>query len=135
MLSRELSLEMKDWPSPYHLHHQRCNIFSSVAGRKDGPILKIGAGGGILTRFLGEEGNQTFALVGSSRRASIIGERCRDLDMFTWLIRIFRILAWHQVQNNHSNWRSGICPRLFHGWFRNRSCKTDVVSGKGFVSA
>ena len=80
VLSKELALGMKDWPSTYHLHHQRCNVFRAIAEHISGPVLEIGAGCGVLTRFLGEEGHETFALEGSPRRASIIGERCRDLE-------------------------------------------------------
>ena len=79
-MSEELTLAMKDWPSTYHLHHQRCNLFRPLVGHLKGPILEIGAGCGVLTRFLGEQGHQVFALEGSVRRASIIGARCRDLD-------------------------------------------------------
>ncbi|MDJ0859071.1 MAG: rRNA adenine N-6-methyltransferase family protein, partial [Dinoroseobacter sp.] len=79
VLSEELSAGMKDWPSTYHLHHQRCNVFRSISEYISGPVLEIGAGCGVLTRYLGENGHETFALEGSPRRASIIGERCRDL--------------------------------------------------------
>ncbi len=80
VMSDELTAAMKDWPSTYHLHHQRCNLFRPVVRHLKGPILEIGAGCGVLTRFLGEQGHQVFALEGSARRASIIGERCRDLE-------------------------------------------------------
>lgn len=79
-MSDELALAMKDWPSTYHLHHQRCNLLRPLVGHLKGPILEIGAGCGVLTRFLGEQGHSVFALEGSARRASIIGARCRDLD-------------------------------------------------------
>ncbi len=80
VLSAELSRGMKDWPSVYHLHHQRCNVFRAITQHLDGPILEIGAGCGVLTRFLGEQGYPLYALEGSNRRATITGERCRDLE-------------------------------------------------------
>lgn len=79
VMSEDMTAAMKDWPSTYHLHHQRCNLLRPVAGLLRGPVLEIGAGCGALTRFLGELGCETLALEGSARRASIIGERCRDL--------------------------------------------------------
>ncbi|MEP6020163.1 MAG: rRNA adenine N-6-methyltransferase family protein [Paracoccaceae bacterium] len=79
VMSDELSAAMKDFPSTYHLHHQRCNLLRPISSDLKGPILEIGAGCGVLTRFLGEQGHQVFALEGSPRRASIIGARCRDL--------------------------------------------------------
>lgn len=80
VMSSELSEGMKDWPSTYHLHHQRCNVFRPIADCFTGPILEIGAGCGVLTRYLGELGHSVYALEGSQRRSSIIGERCRDLQ-------------------------------------------------------
>ncbi len=80
VMSSELSAGMKDWPSTYHLHHQRCNVFRAITHFLKGPVLEIGAGCGVLTRYLGEQGNPVYALEGSPRRSSIIGERCRDLD-------------------------------------------------------
>ncbi|SMX25184.1 class I SAM-dependent methyltransferase [Boseongicola aestuarii] len=79
VMSNDLTRAMKDWPSTYHLHHQRCNLFRPIDSLTIGPILEIGAGCGALTRFLGEKGETVVALEGSPRRASIIGERCRDL--------------------------------------------------------
>jgi len=79
VMSDELTAAMKDWPSTYHLHHQRCNLLRPITSDLKGPILEIGAGCGVLTRFLGEQGHRVIALEGSPRRASIIGARCRDL--------------------------------------------------------
>ncbi len=83
VMSDELAAGMKDWPSTYHLHHQRANLLRAVSDHLSGPILEIGAGCGLLTRFMGEEGHQVFALEGSGRRAATIGARCRDLDNVT----------------------------------------------------
>lgn len=80
VLSPELTAGMKDWPSTYHLHHQRANIFRAVADHLAGPVLEIGAGTGILSRYIGEEGHDLYALEGSTRRATITAERCRDLE-------------------------------------------------------
>lgn len=80
VMSSELSAGMKDWPSTYHLHPQRSNVFRALTHRLKGPILEIGAGCGALTRYLGELGTHVYALEGSPRRSSIIGERCKDLS-------------------------------------------------------
>jgi len=79
LMSPELAKGMKDWPSTYHLHHQRSNVFRGISHCLEGPILEIGAGCGALTRYLGEQGHNIIALEGSTRRASITAERCRDL--------------------------------------------------------
>ncbi len=78
VFSDELFFSIRDWPSYYHLHSHRCNIFRPIMENIRGPILEIGAGCGALTRFLGEHDLEVFALEGSKRRATIIGERCRD---------------------------------------------------------
>lgn len=96
VMSEDLQHAMRDWPSTYHLHHQRCNLFRPIAGMLKGPILEIGAGCGVLTRFLGEAGETVFALEGSARRAAIIGARCRDLPNVSVLNANFQDLKTEQ---------------------------------------
>lgn len=80
VMSEELHRSIKDWPSTYHLHHQRTNLLRSVKDRLEGPILEIGAGCGILTRYMAEQGFEVVAVEGSPRRAATIAARCRDLN-------------------------------------------------------
>ncbi|MEO9826700.1 MAG: class I SAM-dependent methyltransferase [Paracoccaceae bacterium] len=85
VMSEDMTRGMKNWPSTYHLHHQRCNLFRPIEEAIRGPVLEIGAGCGVLTRFLGEQGETVVALEGSPRRAAIVGERCRDLPQVSVL--------------------------------------------------
>ena len=78
--SEELLSSIKDWPTLYHLHHKRANLLRPLEDiLKGSTVLEIGCGCGAITRYLGELDCQVTALEGSSRRASITAERCRDL--------------------------------------------------------
>ncbi|MCG7285410.1 glycosyltransferase [Cellulomonas sp. ACRRI] len=77
--SRELEAGIRDWPSLYHLSHQRANLVRPLLGSLRGPVLEIGAGTGAITRALGEQGLEVVAVEGSPRRAAVCADRCRDL--------------------------------------------------------
>jgi 2-polyprenyl-3-methyl-5-hydroxy-6-metoxy-1,4-benzoquinol methylase len=83
VMSDELAEHCVDWPSRYHLSHERSNLLRPFSGRLKGRILEIGAGCGAITRFLGEEGGEVLALEGSARRAGIAASRVRDLPNVT----------------------------------------------------
>lgn len=78
--SRELETGIRDWPSRYHLSHQRANALRPFLPGLRGPVLEVGAGTGAITRVLGERGLDVVAVEGSARRARICADRCRDLD-------------------------------------------------------
>ncbi len=78
--SDELVREIRDWPSEYHLSPTRHNLLRGLHFSSQDRILEIGSGCGALTRFLGESGADVLALEGSSRRAGLTANRCRDLD-------------------------------------------------------
>ena len=78
--SRELETGIRDWPSRYHLSHQRANAVRPFLPTLRGPVLEVGAGTGAITRVLGEHGLDVVAVEGSPRRARICADRCRDLD-------------------------------------------------------
>ncbi|UZN01918.1 rhamnan synthesis F family protein [Cellulomonas sp. S1-8] len=77
--SRELEAGIRDWPSLYHLSHQRGNLVRPLLPALRGPVLELGAGTGAITRVLGEHGLDVVAVEGSPRRAAIAADRCRDL--------------------------------------------------------
>ncbi len=81
LFSPELASAIIDWPSAYHLSPIRANIlrpFEPIFAGKW--ILEIGAGCGILTRYLAELGCRVIAVEASRRRAKILRARTADLD-------------------------------------------------------
>ena len=84
VMSVELAGRCSDWPSRYHLSHQRANLLRPFEDQLQGKrVFEIGAGCGAITRYLGEIGAEVLALEGSLRRASIAASRCRDLENVT----------------------------------------------------
>ena len=79
LASRELTAHIKDWPTRYHLSPVRANLLRPLAHRLSGRTLDVGAGCGVLTRYLGELGGEIVAVEGSLRRATAAAARCRDL--------------------------------------------------------
>jgi len=77
--SSELLLHVNDFISRYHLSPERQNLLWPLRERLKGRVLEVGAGCGALSRFLGEQGADLYALEGSLERASVCRERCRDL--------------------------------------------------------
>ena len=63
----------------YHLSPLRANLLRPVAEMFSGRVLEIGAGGGAVTRFLGETGGEIVALEPHRGWAGIAAARCRDL--------------------------------------------------------
>jgi 2-polyprenyl-3-methyl-5-hydroxy-6-metoxy-1,4-benzoquinol methylase len=78
--SPELRAACVDWPSRYHLSSSRGNLLRPLSDRLRGNVLEIGAGCGAITRFLGENGGNIWAIEGSPRRARIAASRVRDLN-------------------------------------------------------
>jgi SAM-dependent methyltransferase len=77
--SEELMKMAKDWPSYYHLGIGRSNILKALDLPYNVKILELGSGCGALTRYLGEKHESVDGIEGSSERAQIAYERCRDL--------------------------------------------------------
>ena len=77
--SEELMKMAKDWPSYYHLGIGRSNILKALNLPYNVKILELGSGCGALTRYLGEKYESVDGIEGSSERAQIAYERCRDL--------------------------------------------------------
>jgi SAM-dependent methyltransferase len=77
--SDELAAAITDWPSRYHLSRQRANLLRPLRLGRGLRILEIGAGTGVLSRYLGETGARVVALEGSLERASAAALRCAGL--------------------------------------------------------
>ncbi len=77
--SAELAAAIEDWPTRCHLDAGRANLLRPLAARLTGRTLEIGAGCGVLTRYLGELGGPVVAVEGSRLRARIAAARCLDL--------------------------------------------------------
>ena len=78
--SVELAEHIVDWPTCYHLSPQRSNLLRPLNITSSLRVLDVGAGSGVLTRYLAERGATVVALEGNPRRADAAAERCRDLD-------------------------------------------------------
>jgi hypothetical protein len=77
--SSELMLQVKDWPSFYHMGIGRSNILKALALPFNAKVLELGSGCGAVSRYLGENFKFVDSVEGSSLRAKITRERCRDL--------------------------------------------------------
>jgi len=78
--SDELAAAITDWPSRYHLSRQRASLLRPLRLGPGLRILEIGAGTGVLSRYLAETGAQVVALEGSVERARAAAVRCAGLD-------------------------------------------------------
>jgi SAM-dependent methyltransferase len=77
--SDELAAAITDWPSRYHLSPSRTNLLRPLRLGPGLRILEIGAGTGVLSRFLGESGARVVALEGQADRARAAAIRCAGL--------------------------------------------------------
>ncbi|HOC41998.1 MAG TPA: methyltransferase domain-containing protein [Thermoanaerobaculales bacterium] len=77
--SDELAAAITDWPSRYHLSRQRANLLRPLRLGPGMRVLEIGAGTGVLSRYLGETGARVVALEGSIERARAAALRCAGL--------------------------------------------------------
>jgi 2-polyprenyl-3-methyl-5-hydroxy-6-metoxy-1,4-benzoquinol methylase len=77
--SDELDAEIVDWPTRYHLSHQRANLLRPLRIDATDRVLDVGAGTGTIARYLGEKGASVLALEGNGARAQAAAVRCADL--------------------------------------------------------
>lgn len=75
-----LQSKIKDWSSEYHFSPYRSNILRPIEITPLMDVLEIGAGCGVITRYLGETGANILAVEGALNRAKCIKERCKDLN-------------------------------------------------------
>ena len=89
VLSTELCQHCTDWPSFYHFSSKRANIMRLFESVLKSDVLKIVAGCGSITRYLGECGANILALEGGPRRAAIARPRTQYLENITVLAEKF----------------------------------------------
>ena len=73
--SPELASEISGWPSLYHLSRARANILEPLGDLSGLRVLECGAGTGILTRALVDEGADIVAVEGALSRARCAATR------------------------------------------------------------
>ncbi len=73
---------VRDWPSLYHLSPYRSTLFDALglAGLDGRRVLELGAGCGVITRWLGERGAEVHAIEGGLSRAEVARARTAGLD-------------------------------------------------------
>jgi SAM-dependent methyltransferase len=77
--SAELAGKSLGWPYDYHLNPVRTAIVQPLTITKEHSVLELGAGCGIITRFLAEKAGKVVAIEGSLERAHVAALRTRDL--------------------------------------------------------
>jgi O-antigen biosynthesis protein len=77
--SDELASAIIDWPTRYHFSRQRANLLRPLMLQSGMRALDVGAGSGVLSRFLGEAGLEVVALEGTLARARSAAVRCEGL--------------------------------------------------------
>lgn len=78
--SNELAQKITDWPTEYHFSRQRHCLLRPLNIQAGEDVLELGCGCGAMTRYLGEIGAIVDSVEGTSSRARIAGERCRELE-------------------------------------------------------
>jgi 2-polyprenyl-3-methyl-5-hydroxy-6-metoxy-1,4-benzoquinol methylase len=81
--SDELARKIVDWPTRYHLSRSRTNLLRPLRLEPGMRVLDAGAGTGILSRYLAEQGAEVFALEGNIQRARVAKARCEGLPGVT----------------------------------------------------
>jgi SAM-dependent methyltransferase len=77
--SDELVVSAHSWAEQYHLSPQRANLLRGLPLGSIDTVLEVGAGGGALTRYLGEVAGTVDALETDPDLASVARRRCADL--------------------------------------------------------
>ena len=76
-----LASHITDWPSRYHLDRRRTNILRPINFDKSMRVLDVGAGTGVMSRYVAERGAEVVALEGDSMRAELASLRCEGLNV------------------------------------------------------
>ena len=118
-----LASHITDWPSRYHLDRRRTNILRPINFDKSLRVLDVGAGTGVMSRYVAERGARVVALEGDSMRAELASLRCEGLNVDVQcrsvedfddaegfdLILVIGVLEY---ANNHPDGSSGFLEKL-----------------------
>lgn len=94
--SVELARSFSDWPTRYHFSYQRTNLLRPLRLGPGMRVLDVGAGSGVLTRHIAEQGAEVLALEGNPARAQAALERCAGLEGVEVLCGALQDLAEHE---------------------------------------
>lgn len=88
VMSLELRVAQKDWPTTYYFSPNRANLLKPlektlISGAR---VLELGCGMGAVTRYLGETAAEVVAVEGSIRRGANAALRCQDLANVSILV-------------------------------------------------
>lgn len=81
VFSDELKRQQTNWPTVYYFSANRSNLLrplteNLISGAR---VLELGCGMGAITRYLGENASEVYAVEGSLRRGNVAAKRCEDL--------------------------------------------------------
>lgn len=78
----EMAAFIKDWPSRYHLSHRRINVLEGIKEifGTDRSVLELGAGTGVITRWLADHFGAVDAIEGNLQRAEVNRARSAGLS-------------------------------------------------------
>lgn len=72
---------IKDWPTRYHLDHQRLNLIEAFKDIiNSGSVIELGAGTGVLTGLLAYYNQFVDAIEGNIDRSIVIRKRLKFVD-------------------------------------------------------
>ena len=76
-----LASNITDWPTRYHFDRRRTNILRPINFYPSMRVLDVGAGTGVMSRYMAEKGVSVTALEGDEMRAELAALRCENLDV------------------------------------------------------
>ena len=118
-----LASHITDWPSRYHLDRRRTNILRPINFDKSLRVLDVGAGTGVMSRYVAERGARVVALEGDSMRAELASLRCEGLNVDvqcrsvedfddTEGFDLILVIGVLEYANNHPDGSSGFLEKL-----------------------
>ena len=118
-----LASHITDWPSRYHLDRRRTNILRPINFDKSLRVLDVGAGTGVMSRYVAERGARVVALEGDSMRAELASLRCEGLNVDvqcrsvedfddTEGFDLILVIGVLEYANNHPDGSSGFIEKL-----------------------
>ena len=79
--SDQLASHIKDWPTQYHLDRRRTNLLRPLRLGPNTRVLDVGAGTGVMSRYVAETGASVLAVEGDPTRAELASTRCEGTSV------------------------------------------------------